>query len=274
MGLKGKLKNHKKLFFWILLCVVFAVPFLIHIAFFLNAPFDFMTAQWEAGNVLEFYGALVGATGTIALGYVAYWQTKKAHEQTDKANKIASDVLQEMILQREQAERPYVVIGFECSFENNSLYFTLTNHGNRPAENVSVQFDEKFLNAVGDQKRNGNQSDSDCRYKDKLLLLLKPFNISLNQSYKVYFGSIGSDIMRYEENITITCSYGWRKINGETVTDKNEVTLNISNYHWISEKWLNKNNQPIDKIAKLLAKIEKNISKIANESSVQDNRNG
>jgi len=69
------------------------VPFLIHVAFSFNAPFSFLVARWEAGNVLEFYGAIVGAAGTAVLGYVAFWQTKRAHAQADRANEISEKLI-------------------------------------------------------------------------------------------------------------------------------------------------------------------------------------
>ena len=63
------MRNLKKIWenrwIWILvggLFLIFGIPFIIHAAFKIPAPFDFLYAEnWTAGDVLVFYGAIIGA---------------------------------------------------------------------------------------------------------------------------------------------------------------------------------------------------------------------
>ena len=91
--MKDKINKHWLQIMFICIGLIFIIPFFIHI-FFVNVPsLDFWVARWNAGNVLEFYGSIIVAGGTIILGYVAYWQTKKANEQADKANELSEKLI-------------------------------------------------------------------------------------------------------------------------------------------------------------------------------------
>lgn len=210
-------------------------------------------------------------TGIMAIltlfAIIAAFRSAKAAKNSTavakQANDVAQRTLREMIYQREQMERPYIVIAFDCSFDNYSLFFTITNFGNRPATDVSVSFDDDFLIAVG------NQNESEMS-QESLVALSKPFYIAPHQSYKVYFGSIGSNIMKRTEDVVIDCTYKWLKSDNSVTAERNETRINLGNYHWISERWRNKGNQPIDKIAKSLNQIDKNISFLTKKMSIQE----
>ena len=80
----------------IVVIVLFAVvggPLLINQAFSEPAWCDFFAVDWEAKDALAYYGSALGFVGTVVLGAIAVYQTKKAHEQTDTANQLATDAL-------------------------------------------------------------------------------------------------------------------------------------------------------------------------------------
>lgn len=51
--------------------------------------------MWNAEDVLAFYGSYLSFFGTIVLGAVAVFQTDKANKQTDTANTISTDALEQ-----------------------------------------------------------------------------------------------------------------------------------------------------------------------------------
>lgn len=54
------------------------IPFLIHLAFKIPAPCNFLIAKWSAGDVLGFYGVLLGAAATVGGVFltIGYTQSK------------------------------------------------------------------------------------------------------------------------------------------------------------------------------------------------------
>ena len=64
----------------ILLLVILIIPCLIWLAYWIgDSGHVLIHTSLEVGDALNFYAALVGSIGTILLGVVAIWQTKKAH---------------------------------------------------------------------------------------------------------------------------------------------------------------------------------------------------
>lgn len=56
---------------------------------------DPYTTMWEAKDVLSFFGDYLSFFGTVVLGAVAVFQTDKANKQTDTANNISTDALEQ-----------------------------------------------------------------------------------------------------------------------------------------------------------------------------------
>lgn len=81
------IKEHpKKTIRIAILCVVFltiGVPVIIHICFKIPAPFQFWEADWESGNVLEYYGAILGFLGTALLSALALYQNYEIKKESD-----------------------------------------------------------------------------------------------------------------------------------------------------------------------------------------------
>jgi len=92
-----------------------------------------MVVEWDAGNSLEFYGSLIGAGGTIVLGCVAYWQTKRANAQAAAANDISSTLLKIEQQRYEMDLRPLVIV--------NSCTADIQDHFDILKQNSEMRYD-------------------------------------------------------------------------------------------------------------------------------------
>ena len=84
----------------ITLLAVIGIPLLINWLFSQPALWSSFAVNWEVKDALAYYGSALGFIGTVALGIITVYQTKKAHNQTEransqteKANKLAEDAL-------------------------------------------------------------------------------------------------------------------------------------------------------------------------------------
>lgn len=77
---------------WLWLCtliIVLAIPFIINeLYIFGDSTGRGYFTLWEAKDALAFYGSLLAAIGTIALGIVAIWQNEKANDINQRLLKI------------------------------------------------------------------------------------------------------------------------------------------------------------------------------------------
>lgn len=88
------LKDHKKA---IILCafgIVIGGPMIIHIVFSIPAPWAWMIAKWSAGDVLGYYGSVLGFCGTTLLSVLALYQNKMIKDDAEnRENVLLSPVL-------------------------------------------------------------------------------------------------------------------------------------------------------------------------------------
>ena len=59
--------------------IIFFVPLLINVLFKVNFNIPLLQSEWTAGDALNFYGSVLSFIGTITLGTISVWQTKKAN---------------------------------------------------------------------------------------------------------------------------------------------------------------------------------------------------
>ena len=62
----GIMKKYKKVVARFIFWGILVIPFLIHTVFKIPAMCEFFSASWNAGDVLAFYGVLLGAGATVA----------------------------------------------------------------------------------------------------------------------------------------------------------------------------------------------------------------
>lgn len=80
----------------ILFLVSLVIPFIINGLYKCGQKCEHpYITMWNAADVLAFYGSYLSFFGTIVLGAVAVFQTDKANKQTDTANNISTDALEQ-----------------------------------------------------------------------------------------------------------------------------------------------------------------------------------
>ena len=93
------LKKHRLavviIVFAIVLFAVVGVPLFINWAFSKPAWCDFFAVDWDAEDALAYYGSVLSFIGTVSLGAITVLQTRKVHKQTDTANNISTDALEQ-----------------------------------------------------------------------------------------------------------------------------------------------------------------------------------
>ena len=75
------LKKYKKKIAIIAIITLFVIPLCIHILFKMQAPLPFLVAEWSAGDILAFYGVLVGAAATVAGVYISIHASQENYRE-------------------------------------------------------------------------------------------------------------------------------------------------------------------------------------------------
>lgn len=85
--MKAFLKKYWKSLLIFFVIAIIIIPFLIHICFKINMPIKFLQAEWGAGDVLSFYGVLVGSVATVWGVYLSI-QYSRSNYQEDVKNRV------------------------------------------------------------------------------------------------------------------------------------------------------------------------------------------
>lgn len=85
--MKRWLNEHKCITAILSITFLLIVPFIINCLFKLRAPFELFAAEWEAGDVLSFYGALLASVATIIGVYLSIIYAQKNYRE-DERNRI------------------------------------------------------------------------------------------------------------------------------------------------------------------------------------------
>lgn len=78
------INEHKRLSILMIVIIIFMPIVVIHFLFKIRTGYYLITAEWEAGDVLGYFGDVLSFVGTIILGYVAICQTQKANNISEK----------------------------------------------------------------------------------------------------------------------------------------------------------------------------------------------
>ncbi len=88
MGFSERMVELKKRYVVLIsLAIIFAlfgVPLIIHCLFKVNAINSFWVAEWTAGELLSYYGAVLAFVGTTALGVLSLYQNHLIKAESDK----------------------------------------------------------------------------------------------------------------------------------------------------------------------------------------------
>lgn len=87
------ISKHKKTTITLCGLAVFLPILLIHILFKIKTEVYWMQAEWQAGEVLGYFGDVLSFVGTIVLGCIAISQTEKANKLNEELLNIEKDKL-------------------------------------------------------------------------------------------------------------------------------------------------------------------------------------
>ncbi len=113
----------KLLFAFVLLIIV--VPFGINCLYKLTPPCNFIAAEWDAGDALAFYGAMLASATTIAGVYISIEYAQKNY-RIDEANRV----------------KPYFALTYYNSHTTTNLLSSLPLNEKNEAENNQPQESE------------------------------------------------------------------------------------------------------------------------------------
>ena len=98
------IKKHKWITFWSALIIFVGVPIVIHCCFKLDLKSEFFSVNWTAGDVLQYYAAVLVGCATVILALVSI-------EQTNQANSLSQKLLQT----EELSNRTFVMLEKELT---------------------------------------------------------------------------------------------------------------------------------------------------------------
>lgn len=80
--------NHKKQMIILIIVIIILPIIFIHLLFKINSNCYWIQAEWEAGEILGYFGDVLSFIGTVILGYIAIAQTEKANQLNEDLVKI------------------------------------------------------------------------------------------------------------------------------------------------------------------------------------------
>ena len=186
-GIFNWIKGHKKIVVGILAVIIFGVPFLINILFKYNAPIKLLEAEWEASDMLGYYGALLGFLSTTLLSMLAIWQNEKIRQMEEE--KEAPVLLCQNIGCNGNYQNLNIslvnVNNNSMVYEINPIEFKIVNeHGTIISSDDRGEIDQKWLGAYDQianiKFKNGPVSE------DNLWIIFKIKCFDLYQNEHIY----------------------------------------------------------------------------------------
>lgn len=80
------IRKHKIFVLIVVLIIVVGVPLIIHCLYKFSPPpgFEFFSTEWDAGDALQYYGAVLAFCGTVILGALSLYQNEIIRKESDK----------------------------------------------------------------------------------------------------------------------------------------------------------------------------------------------
>lgn len=157
-----------------------------------------MSAEWAMVIITAVYVA-----ATILICYYNYQSAKASKEQ-----------LSEMKKQYNEENRPNIEVEF--IYERRSWYgLRFINHGKRTAQDVHIQFDQKFIDSLPEESFRLLLT----KQKDKKCI------IGVGQHYDLFIG--GNELLGYPNMIPVTGVITYQS-NGEIYSS--DISVDLENY--------------------------------------------
>lgn len=124
--------------------LIFGVPTIIHILFKLDFKISFLYAEWTAGDLLEYYGAILSFIGTVVLGVLALYQNKLIKDESD-----ARILIQEKRAIEENMPK-FVATSKGSNGNCTNLHFEIKNISNNLSSEIKLS-DIKIISPDGSE---------------------------------------------------------------------------------------------------------------------------
>lgn len=126
------IKKHKILLICLGVSSVIVVPLVIHILFKIHPKNSFFSAEWTAGELLGYYGAVLSFVGTVVLGALALYQNKLIKDESDRHEQL-------LISQEHERNMPKFTVKSQGSNGNcANLEISINNVSENIATNISI----------------------------------------------------------------------------------------------------------------------------------------
>lgn len=181
------IKNHKKMVAGIMVIIIVIVPFLINILFKYKAPIKLLEAEWDASDMLGYYGAVLGFLSTTLLSMLAIWQNEKIR-QMEEAKEAPALLCQNSGCSGNYGNLSISLVNANSNsmiYQINPIEFKIVNESG-----AVVSSDDK--GAIDKKWLGGNEQIANIKFKNKsiyednLWIIFKIKCLDLYQKEHVY----------------------------------------------------------------------------------------
>lgn len=134
-------KLFKPLAIVIISLIIIMIPIIINILFKFDFNIWWLQGEWSAGDALSFYGCLLSFIGTITLGAISIWQTKKS-------NDISKQLLEKYLL--ESTDFIQLQNKFEVSVKHNAKITCSSHHKLDYGANILIERDNNDVDKLNE----------------------------------------------------------------------------------------------------------------------------
>ena len=126
------IKKHWIIVLLLTFVVVLGVPIGIHLLFKIHPRVSFFSAEWSAGDALNYYGSILSFIGTVVLGALALYQNRLIKTEADKRAAILEEK------EHEKNMPKFVATSRSCNGNCSNLHFDIKNISENTATEIIV----------------------------------------------------------------------------------------------------------------------------------------
>ena len=176
--------------------ILIVIPLIIHIAYKCIPSFEFIKSEWEAGDILSYYGVAISSIMTLYLGTITYYQNQWMKGIAVKANKISMDLLEIEKLNK-KAYANFILRKCKVVNKGDELLLHIELRNSSKNDIISADFSENVYFYVDDRWNEIIHKSDDMRtiyYKEKVYANIRDgtyvsTNLKLFESEKPYIFS-------------------------------------------------------------------------------------